>query len=130
MNPVCFLFFCFLAPMPPAQAVPDGQGGFVPFTNARVMPDGSLRPYDPAIDGVMGPDGRVYYPQPPEPYPPVPPPYPPQPYQPGHVTVGPPRVTPAPPPPAPRHAGTCYGPDGRPIDPPPPDCRTQGAPPP
>jgi hypothetical protein len=85
MNPVCFLFFCFLAPMPPAQAVPDGQGGFVPFTNARVMPDGSLRPYDPAVDGIMGPDGRVYYPQPTEayPYPPATP-YPPQPYPPGH----------------------------------------------
>jgi hypothetical protein len=25
----------------------------VPFTNARVMPDGSLRPDDPAIDGIM-----------------------------------------------------------------------------
>ena len=25
-------------------------GGFVPFTNSRVMPDGTLRPYDPAID--------------------------------------------------------------------------------
>src|SRR5262249_44595881 len=24
----------------------------VPFTNSRVMPDGQLRPYDPAIDGV------------------------------------------------------------------------------
>jgi hypothetical protein len=27
--------------------VPDGQGGLVPVTNSRVMPDGSLRPYDP-----------------------------------------------------------------------------------
>lgn len=37
-----FLFLCFLAPTPPpAPAVPDGQGGFVPFTNSRVMPDGS-----------------------------------------------------------------------------------------
>jgi hypothetical protein len=32
--------------------VPDDAGGFVPFTNSRVMPDGSLRPYDPAIDGM------------------------------------------------------------------------------
>lgn len=30
--------------------VPDGAGGFVPNTNSRVMPDGSLRPYNPAID--------------------------------------------------------------------------------
>src|SRR5437660_63444 len=39
-------------------AVPDGAGGFVP-SNSRVMPDGSLRPYDPAIDGMPGvmPDG-------------------------------------------------------------------------
>ena len=34
--------------------MPDGAGGFVPFTNSRVMPDGSLRPYDPAIDGMPG----------------------------------------------------------------------------
>jgi hypothetical protein len=31
--------------------VPDGRGGLVPNTNSRVMPDGSLRPYDPAVDG-------------------------------------------------------------------------------
>lgn len=31
--------------------VPDNRGGFVPNTNSRVMPDGSLRPYDPSIDG-------------------------------------------------------------------------------
>jgi hypothetical protein len=35
---------------PRAPIVPDGAGGFVPNTNSRVMPDGSLRPYDPAID--------------------------------------------------------------------------------
>ena len=46
----CFLFYCFLGgPAPPV--VPDGAGGYVPFTNSRVMPDGELRPYDPAIDG-------------------------------------------------------------------------------
>ena len=34
MSPVCFLFFCFLAPatQPPAPMVPDGMGGYVPFT--------------------------------------------------------------------------------------------------
>jgi hypothetical protein len=135
----CLFFFCFLAPTPPAPAIPDGQGGYVPFTNARVMPDGSLRPYDPAIDGVMGPDGRVYFPAPP----PVPQPQ-------GRVTVGPPMVAPAPPPPRaheddpawdmrpnasyaakprPPAGGGCYGQDGRPIEPNPPDCQTQGAPP-
>jgi hypothetical protein len=31
--------------------VPDGHGGYVPFTNSRVMPDGGLRPYDPYVDG-------------------------------------------------------------------------------
>jgi hypothetical protein len=30
--------------------VPDGAGGLVQNTNSRVMPDGSLRKYDPAID--------------------------------------------------------------------------------
>jgi hypothetical protein len=70
---VCFLFFCDYAPPPPrmelysgappaiyepappflysAPGAPDGMGGYVPFTNSRVMPDGELRPYDPAIDG-------------------------------------------------------------------------------
>lgn len=48
--PPCYLFFClFLAPTP--GMVPDGGGGYVPITNSRVMPDGSLRPYDPYIDG-------------------------------------------------------------------------------
>jgi hypothetical protein len=37
-TPVCFFFFCGL----PLDVVPDGAGGFVPFTNSRVMPDGSL----------------------------------------------------------------------------------------
>jgi hypothetical protein len=59
MVTACFFLFCWLAP--PA-VVPDGGGGYVPFTNSRVMPDGSLRPYDPVIDGVPGvvPDG--FYP--------------------------------------------------------------------
>jgi hypothetical protein len=50
MNPsvICFLFFCWTDP----SVVPDGAGGFVPFTNSRVMPDGTLRPYDPAVDGL------------------------------------------------------------------------------
>jgi hypothetical protein len=47
-TPFCFFFFCGLS----LGAVPDGAGGYVPFTNSRVMPDGSLRPYDPAIDGM------------------------------------------------------------------------------
>jgi len=50
MIPACFFFFCWFAP--PAT-VPDGAGGYVPFTNSRVMPDGSLRPYDPIIDGTV-----------------------------------------------------------------------------
>ena len=60
MISACFFLFCWLAP--PA-AVPDGAGGYVPFTNSRVMPDGSLRPYDPAIDGVpiTVPDGPYPY---------------------------------------------------------------------
>ena len=49
-TPLCVFFFCGLS----LGAVPDGAGGFVPFTNSRVMPDGSLRPYDPAIDGMPG----------------------------------------------------------------------------
>src|ERR1700675_3174048 len=57
-TPLCFFFFCGLS----LGTVPDGAGGFVPFTNSRVMPDGSLRPYDPAIDGY--PPGYG----PPEPY--------------------------------------------------------------
>ncbi|SFK56158.1 hypothetical protein [Methylocapsa palsarum] len=76
---VCFLFFCDYAPSPAAPppgiyygapsaiypapppvydtpfysvpSVPDGMGGFVPITNSRVLPDGSLRPYDPVLDG-------------------------------------------------------------------------------
>ena len=40
-------------PPPPRgpRYVPDWRGGMVPFTNSRVMPDGSLRSYDPRIDG-------------------------------------------------------------------------------
>ena len=36
---------------PPGRIVPDGRGGFVPFTNSRIMPNGSLRAYNPTIDG-------------------------------------------------------------------------------
>lgn len=46
--PFQFLDGLFGAPQP---LVPDGYGGLVPFTNSRVMPDGTLRPYDPALDG-------------------------------------------------------------------------------
>jgi len=35
----------------PLHVQPDGQGGYVPTTNSRVMPDGSLRSYDPQLDG-------------------------------------------------------------------------------
>jgi hypothetical protein len=52
MPTACFFIFCFFAPAP---SVPDGQGGYVPFNNSRVMPDGSLRPYDPAFDGAPPP---------------------------------------------------------------------------
>jgi len=45
------LFFLLLVRTP--ATVPDGAGGYVPFTNSRVMPDGSLRPYDPIIDGTV-----------------------------------------------------------------------------
>lgn len=61
----CLLFFCYLGGAP-AGAVPDGAGGYVPFTNSRVMPDGSLRPYDPAIDGTYPVEG--YAAPPPAPY--------------------------------------------------------------
>lgn len=59
----CFVFFCFLG-VPPAPVVPDGQGGYVPFTNSRVMPDGQLRPYDPAIDGTAPIYPAPVYPSP------------------------------------------------------------------
>lgn len=46
------------APLMTGRSVANGQIGNycttpkgVPFTNSRVMPDGQLRPYDPAIDG-------------------------------------------------------------------------------
>ena len=73
----CFLIFCF--PTPSAPTVPDGMGGAVPYTNSRVMPDGSLRTYDPVLDGVMMPDGTIAYP-----YMPAPPPAQ------GYVDMGPP----------------------------------------
>jgi len=47
MFPICFFIFCLGTP---SVIVPDGSGGFVPYTNSRVMSDGSLRPYDPSID--------------------------------------------------------------------------------
>jgi hypothetical protein len=51
MFPTCFFLFCIFSQ--PVPIVPDGQGGYVPFTNSRVMPDGSLRPYDPQLDGYL-----------------------------------------------------------------------------
>ena len=86
-TPVCFFFFCGL----PLDVVPDGAGGFVPFTNSRVMPDGSLRPFDPAIDG-LPPDGHgvaAFFTPPPMPEPPPehyydPPPRRPSPARPFH----------------------------------------------
>ncbi|WP_026607152.1 hypothetical protein [Methylocapsa acidiphila] len=48
MSPCYFLFCVMLAPGP--AMVPDGGGGYVPITNSRVMPDGSLRSYDPLFD--------------------------------------------------------------------------------
>jgi hypothetical protein len=47
MPTVRYFIFCFLAP---SRSVPDGRGGLVPFHNSRVIPDGSLRLYDPFID--------------------------------------------------------------------------------
>jgi hypothetical protein len=73
MVTACFFLFCWFAP---PVVVPDGAGGYVPFTNSRVMPDGSLRPYDPVIDGIAGavPDGSSLMPTPdyPELVPPLP----------------------------------------------------------
>jgi hypothetical protein len=37
---------------PQSAMVPDGMGGSMPFTSSRVMPDGTLRQYDPGIDGL------------------------------------------------------------------------------
>jgi hypothetical protein len=48
----CVFFFCWAVSAIPTPIVPDGAGGFVPYTNSRVMPDGSLRPYSPELDGV------------------------------------------------------------------------------
>jgi hypothetical protein len=53
---------CVLASPAHSQVIPDGRGGFVPFTNSRVMPDGSLRPYIPEVDGP--PMGSYYVPTP------------------------------------------------------------------
>lgn len=51
---------CVLASPAHSQVIPDGRGGFVPFTNSRVMPDGSLRPDIPEVDGP--PTGFYYVP--------------------------------------------------------------------
>ena len=67
----CFAFYCFLGAVP-APVVPDGAGGYVPFTNSRVLPDGELRPYDPVIDGPVPVYPMPGYAQPPGSY--LPPP--------------------------------------------------------
>ena len=41
----CIFIFCNLMTQP-GPIVPDGRGGYVPYTNSRVMPDGSLVPYN------------------------------------------------------------------------------------
>jgi hypothetical protein len=72
----CLLIFCaFTSPQP--GLVPDGFGGIVPFTNSRVMADGSLRPYDPTLDGPIAyePSGPYIDPYPLAPPPAVPPGY-------------------------------------------------------
>jgi hypothetical protein len=52
LDPIAAFFGAlFGLPFFDGMLVPDGGGGWVPFTNSRVMPDGTLRPYDPAIDG-------------------------------------------------------------------------------
>lgn len=107
---VCFIFFCFLAPPPPGPVVPDGQGGFVPFTNSRVMYDGSLRPYNPYFDGVPMPP-PAYQPYPALPEPVEPPYYPEQGYY-QRPLSRPPTASPRPPvskdaPPLPSNGG-CY----------------------
>jgi hypothetical protein len=84
----------------PVPVVPDGQGGYVPITNSRVMPDGSLRPYDPAIDG-------PFYVQPPQDYYP-----PPAPRLPRHRAQSS----------APHTSGRCYDGSGVFIEPPSPEC--------
>ena len=58
MPAVCFFIFCFLNPAP---SVPDGAGGFVPYNNSRVMPDGSLRPYNPYVDQLPAAGPYQYY---------------------------------------------------------------------
>jgi hypothetical protein len=123
LDPIAAFFGAlFRLPFSDGMLVPDGRGGWVPFTNSRVMPDGTLRPFDPAIDG--------------------PPPgfEPPVPLQgrSGDVLAFPPqgRSELAPPPvgsgrsSAPRHvenpASTpCYDGNGRFIQPPTPDCKGQ-----
>jgi hypothetical protein len=111
----CLLILC-LPLFPPAPVVPDGAGGYVPFTNSRVLPDGSLRPYDPALDGYPPPysgPGQLE-PQPgawPEASEPRP---------------GAPRSPPAH---GRRHGAKkalhgCYDERGRPFEPVPPDCQT------
>jgi hypothetical protein len=120
---ICLLFLClpFLAEPGPAPAVPDGAGGWVPFTNSRVLPSGELRPFDPALDGWLMPDGSVVFPgmQPPHGsragFPSEPPsafPSPPQHNRRSHVH---------------EHLnGACYDQNGKPVKPVPPDCMTEG----
>jgi hypothetical protein len=114
---LCILFLCipFLA-TPPGPVAPDGAGGFVPFTNSRVMPDGTLRPYDPELDGFLAPDGSIA------------PPRLRGSIEPGNTPRHIPRYHAAKPPGA-VPSDACYGPDGKPLDPVPDHCRTDSAPP-
>jgi hypothetical protein len=83
MNPFCLIpFLCLFLPPPPVPIAPDGMGGAVSFYASRVMPDGTLRSYDPVLDGVLLSDGRIVPFVSPSPYPPAP-------YPQGRVTVGP-----------------------------------------
>jgi hypothetical protein len=114
MLPACLFFFCFLVPSQSGPLVPDGQGGLVPWTNSRVMPNGTLRPYDPRIDGY--PPGYGYpYPMPFGPYA--------QPYVTTPSIWPMPDYQPVPPVVRPPHSSrTCYDRDGNFISPPAPEC--------
>lgn len=74
----CLVLYCYLGAVP-APVVPDGAGGYVPFTNSRVLPDGELRPYDPVIDGPVPVYPMPRNEMPPGSYPPPPGSYPPPP---------------------------------------------------
>jgi len=149
MNPFCLIpFLCLFLPPPPAPVIPDGQGGGVSFYNSRIMPDGTLRPYSPELDGILLADGSIAFPYLPpgsvevgEPHfgPPMPAvPYraSPRPTEPGRAMPGAPLAAPS----VPRKHGAiapksgepwsgCYDDSGAPRNPVPPGCVTQSVPP-